>query len=158
MATLRPNWTERVARWQELTTLTLVLAGAFAIPLVFLRDPADMFRLSKAIFLRAEAILLVGVALAGYLLGAPLPRLRWRDPWLLIPFAAFAAFLLATVTSTNVALSLGTLGSALATMVVFFATVSAARRHGWMLLTAPLAAAVLNALLCLLYTSDAADE
>jgi len=132
MATLRPNWTERPGRWMELATLILVLAGAFAIPLVFLRDPADMFRLPKAMFLRAEAILLAGVGAAGYLMGSPLPRRRWRDPWL----------------------SLGNLGSAVATAVVFFATVAVARRHGWILLAAPLAAAVVNALLVIIEESN----
>src|ERR1700686_4991401 len=109
MAPLPPNWTERVARWRELAILILVLAGAFALPLIFLRDPVDMFRLPKAMFLRAEAILLVGVWLVASLFGAPWPRWKWRDPWLLLPVAALAAFLLATATSTNVALSLGAL-------------------------------------------------
>jgi len=154
MATFRPNWTERVGRWTELATLILVLAGAFAIPLIFLRDPADMFRLPKAMFLRAEAILLAGVTVAGYLLGAPLPRPRRDDPWVLLPVAAFTIFLIATMTSTNVALSLGNLGSAVATVVVFFATVAVARRHGWILLAAPLAAAVVNALLAIIEESN----
>jgi O-antigen ligase len=147
MATLRPSWTERFDRWRELTTLIIVAVGAFALPLVFLRDPTDMFRLPKAMFLRAEAILLVGVWAAGYIMGAPLPRPRWRDPWLILPLAALSVFVLAVLTSTNVSLSIGALGSAVATMVVFFATVSSARRHGWVLLTAPLAAAALNAVL-----------
>src|SRR5258708_23088570 len=111
MATLRPNWTARVGRWTELATLILVLAGAFAIPLVFLRDPADMFRLPKAMFLRAAAILLAGVTVAGYLLGAPLPRPRRDHPWLLLPVAAFTIFLLATTTSTTATLGLANLGS-----------------------------------------------
>lgn len=147
MAPLPPNWTERAGRWRELATLILVLAGAFALPLVFLRDPADMFRLPKAMFLRAEAILLVGVWLTAALFGAPRPLSKWRDPWLLLPVGALTAFLLATITSTNVALSLGALGSGLATIVVFFATVSTARRYGWILLAAPLAAAAVNAVL-----------
>src|SRR5258708_6790062 len=154
MATFRPNWTERVGRWTELATLILVLAGAFAIPLIFLRDPADMFRLPKAMFLRAEAILLAGVTVAGYLLGAPLPRPRRDDPWVLLPVAAFTIFLIATMTSTNVALSLGNLGSAVATVVVFFATVAVARRHGWILLAAPLAAAVGTAVLAIIEESN----
>src|SRR5260221_14518384 len=94
MATLRPNWTERPGRWMELATLILVLAGAFAIRLVFLRDPADMFRLPKAMFLRAEAILLAGVTLAGYLLGAPLPRPRRWGPSRPLPPPPFPVFLL----------------------------------------------------------------
>src|SRR5260221_1191239 len=147
MATLRPNWTERPGRLMELATLILVLAGAFAIPLVFLRDPTDFFRLPKALFPRAESFLPAGGGAAVYLRGSPLPRRRWRDPWLIFPATALAVFVIAALTSTNVSLSLGALGSAVATMVVFFATVSSARRYGWVLLTAPLAAAALNAVL-----------
>src|SRR5436853_7802534 len=39
------DWPARVEQWRDLATLTLVLAGALAIPLVFLRDPSVMFAL-----------------------------------------------------------------------------------------------------------------
>jgi O-antigen ligase len=147
MVSSRADWSARIDRWRELAILALVLAGAFAIPLVFRRDPSDMFRLPKAIFLRAEAILIVSITLAAFLIGAPISRLKWRDPWLLMPLAAFAAFVLLTLTSTNHQISMGALGSAAATAVVFFATVAAARSGGWLLVAVPLGAAVTNALL-----------
>jgi O-antigen ligase len=143
----RADWSARIDRWRELATFALVTAGALALPLVFRRDPSAMFRLPKAIFLRAEAILLISVALAAIVAGAPIPRPRWRDPWLLLPLAALAAFVLLTLTSTNREQSIGALGSAIATAAVFFATVAAARSGGWLLVAAPLAAAVTNALL-----------
>jgi len=117
------------------------------MPLVFRSDPSEMFRLPKAIFLRAEAILIVSIALAAFVIGAPIPRPRWRDAWLLLPLATMAAFVVLTFTSTNHQLSMGALGSAAATAVIFFATVAAARSGGWLLITVPLVAAVANALL-----------
>ena len=117
------------------------------MPLVFRRDPADLFRLPKALFLRGEAILIVAVTLAALLLGAQLPRLRWRQPWVLIPLGTMAIFIAVTLTSTNRLLSLSALASAIATAIVFFATVAAARSGGWPLAVAPLAAAIINALL-----------
>jgi len=143
----RADWPARIDRWRELATFALVLAGALALPLVFRLDPSAMFRLPKAMFLRAEAILLVSITLAAILASAPIPRPRWRDSWLLLPLAALAAFVFLTLTSTNREQSIGALGSAIATAVVFFATVAAARSGGWLLVAAPLVAAVTNALL-----------
>jgi O-antigen ligase len=147
MATSRADWPARIDRWRELATYALVLAGAFALPLVFRRDPTAMFRLPKAIFLRTEAILIVAVTLAAIFAGAPIPRPKWRDPWLFLPLITLATFALLTLTSTNRQLSLGALGSAMATAVVFFATVAVARARGWLLVAAPLTAAVINAIL-----------
>jgi O-antigen ligase len=143
----REEWAARVDRWRELVTLTLVLAGAFVIPLAFLRDPSVMFALLKTVLLRAEAILLVCVTLAAVLLGAPIPKPNWRDPWLLMPLAALAGLLVLTLTSTNRVLSFGSLGTAAATVVVFLATVAVARRFRWLLVGVPLTAAVVNALI-----------
>ncbi len=137
----------RVERWRDAAILTLILAGALGIPLVFRLDPVDLFRLPKTLFLRAEAILLAAVALAAALLGAPIPRPNWRDPRLLLPLAAYATTAVLTLTSTNRLLSMAALASATATLVVFLATVAAARAHGWILLAMPLAAALANALL-----------
>jgi O-antigen ligase len=143
----RAAWSARADRWRDLLILALVLAGAFFIPLVFVRDPSEMFRLPKALFLRAEAILLVAVTLAAWIAGAPLPRLRWRDPALLLPAVAIAVCTFATVVSTNRAVSSGALGTAMATAVVYFATVAAARRRGWLLAVVPILAAAVNAVL-----------
>jgi O-antigen ligase len=143
----RADWLARIDRWRALAISALVLAGALALPLVFVRDPSAMFRLPKAIFLRAEAILLVSITLAAIFAGAPIARPRWRDAWLLLPLATLAAFTFLTLTSTNREQSIGALGSAIATAVVFFATVAAARSGGWLLVAAPLVAAVTNALL-----------
>ena len=143
----RVVWSARADRWRDLTVLALVLLGAFAIPLLFVRDPSEMFRLPKALFLRAEAILIVAVTLAAYVAGAPLPRLRWRDPALLLPLLALGVFTLSTMLSTNRAVSSGALGSAAATAVVYFATVAAARQRGWLLGVVPILAALLNAML-----------
>src|SRR5258708_39224063 len=147
MATSRADWPARIDWWRERATFALVLAGAVALPLVFRRDPTEMFRLPKAIFLRAEAILTVAVTLAAILAGAPIPRPKWRDAWLLLPLLAVAAFAVLTLTSTNRQLSIGALGSAVATAIVFLATVAAARSGGWLLVAAPIGAAVINALL-----------
>jgi hypothetical protein len=150
MARARADWPARVARWQKLAIVALVLAGAVAIPLVFRRDPAGMFRLPKLIAPRAEAILIVFVTLASLLLGAPFPRIKWRDTWVLLSLAVLAIFAVITIISTNRTLSMSALASAAATTIVFFATVAAARSNGWILATAPLAAAVVNAIVVIL--------
>src|SRR3954451_172512 len=106
MARDRADWPARAARWQQMAILALVLAGAVVIPLVFRGDPAGMFRLPKLIALRAEAILIVFVTLAALLLGAPIPRIKWRESWLLLPLSVLAIFAVITITSTNRALSL----------------------------------------------------
>jgi uncharacterized membrane protein len=146
MASSRADWPARVDWVREQAVRSLVIAGALAIPLVFLRDPHDMFRMPKAIALRAEAILLVVAALAAILLGGSIPRVRWRDPFIALPLIALAITALLTLTSTNTLLSVSALGSAVATAVVFFATVFAARA-GWIVIVVPFAAAMLNALL-----------
>src|SRR5216684_3896900 len=150
MASPREEWAARVDRWRELATLTLVLAGAFAIPLVFLRDPSNSFALPKAVFLRIEAILLASVMLAAVLLGAPLPRPAWRDRWLLMPLSALAGLIVLAMTSTNRPLSIAALGTAAATLIVFLATVAAARARHWLLGAVPLTAAVGNAVLVIM--------
>lgn len=137
-------------RWRELAILALVLAGAFAIPLLFRRDPEDMFRLPKLIALRGEAVLVVFVTLASLVLGAPIPRIKWRETWVLLPLVVLVIFVVITLTSTNRQLSVSALASATATAIVFFATVSAARSHGWILAAAPLAAAIVNAILTII--------
>lgn len=137
-------------RWRELTMLALVVIGAAALPLVFRRDPADMFRLPKNILLRGEAILIVFVTLASLVLGAPIPRIKWRQPWVLLPLAVLAIVAILTLTSTNRELSVSALASATATAIVFFATVSVARARGWILAAVPLATAVINAILVML--------
>lgn len=147
MVRSRADWAARIDQWREAATLALVLAGALALPLVFRRDPSEMFRLPKAVFLRAEAILIASITLAAVLAGAPIARLKWRDTWLLLPLAVLAAFAVLTLTSTNHPLSMGALGSTAATAVIFFATVAAARSGGWLLISVPLVAAVANALL-----------
>jgi O-antigen ligase len=150
MVSDRAEWPARVLRWRELAILALVVAGAVAIPLVFRRDPGGMFRLPKLIVLRGEAILIVFVTLASILLGAPIPRIRWRETWVLLPLAVLTIFVVLTLTSTNRELSVSALFSATATAIVFFATVSAARTRGWILVAAPLAAAAANAVLLVL--------
>jgi O-antigen ligase len=147
MTSFRGEWPARVERWRELAIFALVLAGAVAIPLVFRRDPAGMFRLPKAIFLRGEAILIVFVTVASLLLGAPMPRIRWRETWAALPLAVLAIFVVITLTSTRRELSASALAAAFATAIVFFATIAAARSRGWILAAAPLVAALANGIL-----------
>src|SRR5215212_3653175 len=149
MVRAREDWPARADRWRDAATLALILGGALLIPLFFRSDPIDPFRLPKAMLLRAVAILIVSVTVAARLLGAAIPRFSWRDPWLLLPAGALAAFALLALASTNRGSSMGALGSAAATAVVFFATVAAARRHAWVLIGVPAAAALGNALLFL---------
>jgi len=129
-------------RWRDAAILVLVAAGAAGIPLFFRPDPFDMFRLPKAMFLRAEAILILAVVWSGGL--QPAGR---RILGGLKPAAPLLVFLILTLTSTNRLLSLDALATAAATLIVFLATVFVARRHATLLLTITLAAFVVNALL-----------
>jgi hypothetical protein len=140
---------EQAERWRERATFLVVLAGAFAIPLVVAPDPIDMFRLPKDLVFRAEAILLVSLTLGAWILGAPLPRLDFRTPWFWLGATAIAWLGVITLTSTNRAISIESSGTVVAAIVIFLATRSAARRHAPMLLGAALTAAAINALLVL---------
>jgi O-antigen ligase len=137
----------RAERARVTATAVVVLAAAAALPLVFVRDVSEGLRLPKELLLRSEALLLVGLAIASWLADVPLPRVRWRDRTLLIPFAALAAAALLTLTSTKPELSRAALATAAATFVVYLGTVAAARRAGWLILSIPIGAAALNAAL-----------
>lgn len=139
--------TNRAERWREVATFAIVLAGAFGFALVFSRDSYDMFRLPKTLFLQAEAILLAAVALIALVLGAPIARPRWSEPAVFFPLLAMAAMLAVTATSTRTELSVHSLGPALATLAIFLATAAVAREHGWPLVIAPIAAALVNAII-----------
>jgi O-antigen ligase len=128
------------------STRIIVLAGTVAVAVMFVRDSFDRFRLPKTLILEAEAILLLAVALAAILLRAP-PRVKWRDPRVLLPLLGLAVMAVLTMTSTKPALSASALVVAAATLVIFFATVAAARDGGWLFVGVPLAAAAANALL-----------
>jgi O-antigen ligase len=130
--------------------LPLVLAGAFALPLVFVRDAFDRFRLPKELFLRGEAILLISVSLAALLLGARFPRFNWRDRSIALPLAAFGVMVVLTIASTKPALSAHALVAAASTLAVYFATIAAARNRASIVAIVPLVAAVLNALLVII--------
>jgi O-antigen ligase len=137
---------ERVELWRERATLILVVAVAIAVPLFVVRDPIDMFRMPKALLLRAEAILLAATTIAAWILGAPLPRPR--RPWLWwMSIFAMAGLAVLTLVATNRLLSLEALGTIAATTIVFFATWSVANKYAPVLLAAILGAAVFNAAL-----------
>jgi len=123
----------------------IVLGGMAAVAVTFSRDAFDRFRFPKALVYEGEAILLVAVALAALILGAQLPRLKSR-----VPLAAFGVMAVLTLTSTKPALSASALAAGAATLIVFLATVAAARDRRWILLGVPLAAAAGNALLVLI--------
>lgn len=146
---------ERIDRFRELSTLSLVLGGAAIIPLAAVPDAADAFRLVKDAVLRGEAILLVAVTLVALLFGAAIPPLFKRDRLLLAPVAAVALIAVLTLLSTKPNLSASALATAAATLVVFLATVDVATRHGWLLIALPLASAVINATLVVLEETGA---
>jgi O-antigen ligase len=141
------DWPVRARWWRDRVMLVLVIGGAVAIPLVFVRDPYDMFRLPKVLLLRAQAILLVATALAAFVLGARFPRPGRRAAVAAIAGLALLAVL--TLLSTNRAASIEAAGTIVATVVVFAGTVWVARRHGWVVVALPLMAAALNAALVL---------
>jgi hypothetical protein len=131
-----------VIRWQR----AIVLGGIAAVAVTLSRDAFDRFRFPKALIYQGEAIVIVAVALAALILGAPLPRLtKWR-----LPLAAFGVMAVLTLTSTKPALSASALAAGAATLIVFLATVAAARDRRWILLGVPLAVAAGNALLVLI--------
>src|SRR5207244_7428401 len=71
-------------------------------------------------------------------------------PRLLLPLVAFAMTAILTMTATKPALSASALAAAAATLVVYFATVAAARNAGWTVVGVPLVAAAANALLVII--------
>jgi len=133
--------------------LIIVVLGSIALPLVFRIDPADLFRLAKTVTMRTEAIFLLFVVGAAFILAPRLPRAQWRDPAFALPVVTLVIFTLLTLTSTNRLLSSAAWSSAAVSMIVFLATVAAARTSDLMLLIAPFIAAALNTALILLEES-----
>ena len=112
-------------RWYWLIALTLLGAGIVFIPILYTGGALDAFRLPKELALRAEAIAL---ALTGAFAAAS-PHSRWRDAlktlrrseWFLL--GAIAVWcVVTTLTSSNRALSEGSLVTVAAGLVVYIAT------------------------------------
>jgi hypothetical protein len=138
--------------------LAVVLLGTICIPLAVLPQGFDAFRLPKAAALRAEAILLVAIFLARRIDGTEgTDRTEGSDKsyssyWFLLPALALVWMAIATLASTNPAVSVWRLAAGVATLIVFIATVRSAEgaRAYLPLVVLPLLAAGINAIVDIL--------
>jgi O-antigen ligase len=104
--------------------LAVVVLGLVILPLTVVRDGADAFRLPKELVFRAEAIVLLALLLLR--VRTPfVPIGQWR-PEALLTAAIVIWAMVATITSTNRALSIDSLITILAAAVIFIATCIAA--------------------------------
>ncbi|HEY6141405.1 MAG TPA: O-antigen ligase family protein [Thermoanaerobaculia bacterium] len=129
----------------------IVAAGTLLIPLVMSLTGQDPFRYPKELALRAEVILLVMALAAGWgFTRAGLPRIPWRERWLLLVAAIAAWTVLCALVSTNRLVSLPPAVRVLEYALLFVVTVVTMRgRPAWMagLLVPP---AIVNAVVYLL--------
>lgn len=142
--------------WERLLRLT-VASSLVALPLVFAPHGEDTFRLPKELVFRIEAILLAALLVSGTLLRqidwSPLLRRRHVATLLL---ATLIWSGIATLFSTNRAISLTALAYGLAAIVVFAgAFLAADHRSARLLLMAALAGSGLNAVVAVMQATGA---
>jgi MYXO-CTERM domain-containing protein len=117
--------TDRMIAGAERAVLAVLAAGLIVIPLI-LCNGADPFRLPKELVFRAEAIVLLMLAV----FWATSRRRTWRlakRPELILAAAIVCWTLVTTMTSTNRQLSVDTLITVVAASVIFIATCLAAQ-------------------------------
>lgn len=100
------------------TILFVLAAGVVVIPMIFVSDGSDVFRLPKELVFRGEAIVL--------LLALLILRMPIRRPEIIVAGAIVVWTMIVTVTSTNRALSIDSLITVIAAAVIFLATCVAA--------------------------------
>ncbi len=144
----------------------VVLLGTICIPLAVLPQGFDAFRLPKVAALRAEAIVITAIFLGSLVLrargddGGPPAGRRGRRHWLpkavrtplAVACVALVWMVVATLASTNPALSVWRLAAGVATLIVFIATLRTAEggRAYLPLVALPLLAAGFNAVVDIL--------
>ncbi|MGZ7042542.1 MAG: O-antigen ligase family protein, partial [Thermoanaerobaculia bacterium] len=133
----RGRWSDRV-----------VAVFALLLPLYVVVGAKDTFRTPKDALFRAEAIVLACLYVAAAIVRAPKRwQFEWRTPHMIAPIVIAAWTAIATLTSTNPARSADALVTVCAAVVVYFATISFARRRGFKTLFFILIPAAINAIL-----------
>lgn len=121
----------------------VILVGQLSIPLFISLQGKEIFRLPKEVALRTQAILLIGLALAGAARGVYAPRLDFRSPSVFLPLAIVGWTAIATLLSTNRTLSTYALSTVVLTALTFIIMSSLAASHSlgsltWLLIPAAL--------------------
>jgi O-antigen ligase len=144
ISTEQTSWPSH-ARWW------IVAAFAIVVPLFISLQGDDTFRLPKELLIRAEAILLAALILASFIRGDNPLRAILRDRLTSIAVASvIVAGILATLFSTNRAISIAALGYALSLVIVFGAMYeTAADRSLSSVIAIGVGPAVLNAFLAI---------
>ena len=118
--------TDRIRAAIERAVLVALAAGLIVIPTVF-TSGADLFRLPKELVFRAEAIVLLMLAVFWIVISRRRTWMAGRRPEFILAAAVVCWTAVTTATSTNRLLSIDSLITVVAAVVIFIATCLAAR-------------------------------
>lgn len=138
------------AKWSD----RVVVGAVCIIPLFIVLGAKDTFRLPKDVLFRAEAVLLVAIALVALFLYRAVPQIESSRRFLLIPALLVGWTSIATLFSTNRGRSLDSLVTVCAGAIIYLATLAAARRSSFTVILAAIVPALINAVLGALQELD----
>ena len=142
-----PPW---FVQWSD----RLVAAGVCIIPLFIVLGAKDTFRLPKDVLFRAEAILLLAIAMVALILYRALPQIDSSRRFVLLPLLLAAWTAMATLLSTNRGRSIDSLATVCAGAIIYLATLAAARRSSFAVILVAIIPALINALVGALQELD----
>ncbi|MEK6372939.1 MAG: O-antigen ligase family protein [Acidobacteriota bacterium] len=134
----------------EIAIVVVVAIGATLIPLTASRTTLDSFRLPKELAFRAEAITLLVLAVWWALSKRRSWHFEWRRAEMTLPLIIIAWSALTALTSTNRALSAGSLLTIVAAAVIFIATMAAAQSVRIVIVDVVMIACCVNAIVVML--------
>ena len=120
----------RIARpWFVQWSDRVVVAAACIIPLFIVPGAKDTFRLPKDVLFRAEAIVLLAIAVIALILYRVLPQIEASRRFVAVSLLLVGWTALTTLFSTNRGRSIDSLITVCTGAIIYFATLGMARRR-----------------------------
>jgi O-antigen ligase len=132
----------------------VVVLGVCITPLFIVLGAKDTFRLPKDVLFRAEAIVLLAIALVALILYRAIPQIDSSRRFVLLPLLLVGWTAIATLFSTNRARSIDSLTTVCAGAIIYIATLAAARRSSFTVILAAVVPALMNAVVGALQEFD----
>jgi O-antigen ligase len=141
--------TDRMSAGLERAVLVVLAAGLIVIPTIF-SSGADAFRLPKELAFRAEAIVLLMLAVFWFATSRRRTWMAGRRPEFVLAAAVVCWTVVTTATSTNRLLSIDSLITVVAAVVIFIATCLAAQAVSLVAVDVLMIACSVNAVIVIL--------